>query len=164
MNVRATDYYAGGKWIISFSISYSASVKTGLKIAMALYRTEAPFLFYDADNLLHILKETGQVRILPFTFHDYLGGDDDEGVFDLPYIEECDADAPITLSEIRHRIENKYHIYLSVYREDGYKGYYYIKPSKANKFSDKKSKKHFPTFNEAMKALILSIKDLKLDQ
>lgn len=207
MNVRATNHYAGGKWIISFSISYSASVETGLKIAMALYKTRAPFVFYDANNLLHILKETGQVRILPFTFHDYIGGGDDEGVFDLPYIEDCDkegeitrkqydeivrlakwepdvklkldapiplydaiydlirdeADAPMTLSEIRRRIENKYDTYLSVYRDDGDKGYYYIKPSKANKYSDKKSNKHYPTFNEAMKALILSIKDFKLD-
>ena len=205
MNVRATNHYAGGKWIITFSISYSASVETGLKIAMALYKTGAPFVFYDAGNLLHILKETGKVRILPFTYHDYLGSGDDEGVFDLPYIDDCDkegeitrkqydeivrlakwepdvklkldvpiplddsvynlirdeANAPMTLSEIRSRIEKKYDTYLSVCEVNGDKGYSYIKPSKAIIFSDKKDEKLYPTFNEAMKALILSIKNFK---
>lgn len=80
MNVGATKYYAGGKWIITFGISYSAYVDVGLKIAMALYETGAPVVFHDAGNLLHILEESGKVRLTPFTFHDYLEGGDDEGV------------------------------------------------------------------------------------
>lgn len=72
MNVRASRYYAGGKWLITFGISYSAHDEIGLKIALALHQTGAPFIFYDAENLLHILEETGTVRISPFTFHDYL--------------------------------------------------------------------------------------------
>lgn len=55
MNVGANKYYAGGKWIITFGISYSAYVDVGLKIAMALYETGAPVVFHDAGNLLHIL-------------------------------------------------------------------------------------------------------------
>ena len=201
MNVGATDYYAGGKWIITFDISYSACAEKGLKIAMALYETGAPFFFYEAETLLHILEETGTVRICPFTFHDYLKGGDDEGVIGLPYVEDCDwegeltrtqyveivslvewepdvqlkldktiplddavydlirdeADKPMTLSEIRHRIEKKYDTYLSVFQEDGFKGYYYMAPMRNERLSVKKSEEYYPTFNEAMRALILNI-------
>lgn len=201
MDVGATDYYAAGKWIITFSISYSACAEKSLKIAMALYETGAPFFFYEAETLLHILEESGTVRICPFTFHDYLKGGDDEGVIGLPYEEDCDkkgeltraqydeivslaewepdvllkldktiplddavydlirneVDKPMTLSEIRHRIEKKYETYLSVFQEDGFKGYYYMAPMRKEKLFVKKSEKYYPTFNEAMKALILNI-------
>lgn len=202
MNVGATNYYVGGKWIITFGISYSAYADEGLKIAMALYETGAPFVFYDAENLLHILEETGTVRISPFTFHDYLEGGDDEGVIALPYEEDCDkegeltreqydeivklakwepdvqlkldqpiplddavydlirekADTPMTLSEIRHCIEKKYDVYLSVARRDGYEGYYYMAPMRNEHLSADKCDGFFPTFNEAMTALILNSK------
>lgn len=96
MNVGATKYYAGGRWIVTFGISYSAHDEAGLRIAMALYETGAPFVFYDAEILLHILEETGWVRISPFTFHDYLQGDDDEGVIELPFVEDCDKEGELT--------------------------------------------------------------------
>ena len=202
MNVGASDYYIRNKWIVTFGISYSAYVEEGLKIAMALYETGAPFIFHDAENLLHILQESGTVRIFPFTFHDYLQGGDDEGVIELPYVEDCDkegeltraqydeivkladweqdvqlkldkpmplfdavynlirdeADTPMTISEIRHRIEKKFDTYLSVNRQDGYKGYCYVAPFRNEELSAASNKKYFPTFNEAMKALILNIK------
>ena len=200
MNVGATHYYARGKWIITFGISYSAHDATGLRIALALYESGAPFVFYDAENLLHILEETGWVRISPFTYHDYLQGGDDEGVIDLPFVEDCDREGeltrvqydeivrlaewesdaqlkldskipleeavydlireevkePVTLSEIRHRIEKKYETYLSVFEEDGYTGYYYVH-SRDKQHSRAKSEKYYPTFNEAMRALILEM-------
>ena len=204
MNVGATHYYARGKWIITFGISYSAHDATGLRIALALYESGAPFVFYDAENLLHILEETGWVRLSPFTFHDYLQGDDDEGVIGLPFVEDCDKEdeltrkqydeivrlaewepdvqlkldskipledavydlireevkEPMTLSEIRHWIEKKCETYLSVFEEDGYTGYYYVH-SKDKQHSPAKSKSYYPTFNEAMRALILEMgKDL----
>lgn len=99
MNVGANKYYAGGKWIITFGISYSAYVEVGLKIAMALYETGAPVVFHDAGNLLHILEESGKVRLTPFTFHDYLEGGDDEGVFELPYVEDCDRKGELTRAQ-----------------------------------------------------------------
>lgn len=201
MNVGATNYYAGGKWIITFGISYSAYADEGLRIAMALYETGAPFVFYDAENLLHILEESGTVRICAFTFHDYLEGGDDEGVIGLPYVEDCDkegeltreqydeivkladwepdvqlkldkpiplddsvydlireeASEPMTISEIRRCVEKKFGVYLSVAQRDGYRGYYYMAPMRNERLSVKNSKKHYPTFNEAMKALILNI-------
>ena len=202
MNVGASDYCVRDKWVITFGFSYSAYMEEGLRIAMALYETGAPFIFYEAENLLHALEESGSVRLSPFTFHDYLQGGDDEGVFDLPYLEDCDkegeltrmqydeivklaewepdvqlkldkpiplidavydlirdeVDAPMTLSEIRHHIEEKYDIYLSVYKRDGYNGYYYIAPLRNEKLFVTKCDTFFPTFNEAMKALILNIK------
>ena len=205
MNVGATRHYAGGKWLITFGISYSAHDEAGLRIALALYETGAPFIFYDAENLLHILEETGTVRISPFTFHDYLKGGDDEGIIDLPHIQDCDkpgeltraqydeivslakwepdvklkldhsfpledpvydlireeADAPMTLSEIRHRIEKKFDTSLSLYEEDRDSGYYYISYESDNRLSSHKSEQYYPTFNEAMKALILSMKGIK---
>ena len=147
-----------------------------------------------------ILEETGWVRISPFTFHDYLQGGDDEGVIDLPFVEDCDKEGeltrkqydeivrlaewepevqlkldgkipledavydlireevrdPVTLSKIRHRIEKKYETYLSVFEEDGYMGYYYVH-SWDKQHSPAKSENYYPTFNEAMRALILEM-------
>lgn len=205
MNVGATRHYAGGKWIITFGISYSAHDAAGLRIALALYETGAPFIFYDARNLLHILEETGTVRISPFTFHDYLKGGDDEGVISLPFVEDCgkegeltrtqyeeiikqaewepaaqlkpdrpipledpvyklireEADTPLTLSGIRHLVEKKYGTYLSVYEDSDGSGYYYIYHDKRHKYSSKESEERFPTYNEAMKALILKMQQNK---
>ena len=200
MNVGATDYYAGGKWIITFGFSYSAYADVALKIAMALYETGAPFIFYDAENLLHILEETGTVRISPFTYHDYLGSGDDEGVIALPYVEDCGregeltreqydeivklaewepdvklkldstiplddavydlireyADKPMTLSEIRKCIEKKYDTYLAVSKENGRDGYYYMEALRSERLSTRKNNAHYPSFNDAMRALILN--------
>ena len=172
---------------------------------MALYETGAPFVFYDAENLLHILEETGTVRISPFTFHDYLEGGDDEGVIALPYEENFDKEgeltreqydkivkladwepdvqlkldqpislddavydlireeavAPMTLSEIRRCVEKKYDVYLSVARRDGYEGYYYMAPMRNERLLAAKCDGFYPTFNEAMKALILNAKARK---
>ena len=130
-----------------------------------------------------------------------LKGGDDEGVFGLPYVEDCDkdgelpraqydeivrlahwehdvklkldssipisdpvydlirdeADVPMTLSEIRHRIEKKYNTYLSVYEEDRDSGYYYILPERTGQRSSYKSNGFYHSFNEAMRALILEI-------
>lgn len=64
---------------------------------------------------------------------------------------------PMTMSEIRHRIEKKYETYLSVFEEDGYTGYYYVYQSRKRKAASRKSEKYYPTFNEAMRALILEM-------
>ena len=81
----------------------------------------------------------------------------EDAVYDL--IRE-DVKESVTLSEIRHLIEKKYETYLSVFDEDGYTGYYYVH-SRGEKHSPEKSKNYYPTFNEAMRALILEMgKDL----
>ena len=98
-NVGSTNYYAGDNWIITLGISYSVYAGMGLKIAMALFETGAPFIFYDAENLLHILEETGIVRISPYTFHDYLKDGDDEGVIEIPFIEDCGTEGELTRAQ-----------------------------------------------------------------
>lgn len=78
----------------------------------------------------------------------------EDAVYDL-ICEEVKE--PVTLSEIRHRIEKKYETYLSVFEEDGYTGYYYVYQSKSRKAASRKSEKYYATFNEAMRALILEM-------
>lgn len=106
MNVGSTDYYTADKWIVTFGISYSAYIDTGLRIALSLYESGAPFIYYDALNTLHALEETGWVRIEPWTFHDYLGSGDDEGVISLPFADECNTEDEVT-SEQFHLIVKK---------------------------------------------------------
>lgn len=96
MNVCASDSYVKGKWLITFNFSYSASLETALRIAVALYETGEPLIFHGAENVLHALQETGWVRLSPFTYHDYIKAGDDEGVFELPYAEDCGREGEIT--------------------------------------------------------------------
>ena len=168
---------------------------------MALYETGAPFVFHDAETLLHVLEESGTVRLSPFTYHDYLGSGDDEGVFSLPYVEDCgregdvtreqydeivrlaewepkiklkldgniplddavydmvrdEVTAPTTLSEIRARIEKKYDTFLAVERVTGNQGYRYINALRNRTLSVSEKSQVYPTFNEALRALILEI-------
>jgi len=201
-NVGAIQLHGDGRWLITLGVSYSAYVDKGLEIAIALYESGAPFIFHEAENLLHILEETGTVRICSSTFHDYLEDDDDEGVIDVPYVEDCGkdgeitrqqydeivhcaewepdvrvildknipldhpvyhlirdvVDAPLTLSEIRKRIEDKYDTYLAVARKNGYEGYYHAGALRNRLLSGGNGDVYYPTFNEAMRKLILSIK------
>ena len=77
----------------------------------------------------------------------------DDAVYDL--IRE-DADKPMTLSEIRKCIEKKYDTYLAVSKENGHDGYYYLEALRSERLSTRKNNVHYPTFNDAMKALILN--------
>ena len=168
---------------------------------MALYETEAPFVFHDAETLLHVLEESGTVRLSPFTYHDYLGSGDDEGVFSLPHVEDCgeedeitreqydeivrlakwvpevklkldhniplddavydmvrnEVTVPVTLSEIRARIEAKYDTYLAVQGDVDKRGYRYVNALRNRRLSVSKKSQLYPTFNEALRALILEM-------
>ena len=86
-DVRATDYYTPGKWLITFGVSYSAWVDAGCEIALALYEAGAPLLIHNARKILDILDGRDYVRLTPHTFHDYLNHHDEGSVFSLPY--EC---------------------------------------------------------------------------
>jgi hypothetical protein len=79
----------------------------------------------------------------------------EDTVYDL--IRE-DVTEPLTLSEIRHRIEKKYDTYLSVAEKDGYRGYYYMRPMRNERLTVAECKKYYRTFNDAMRALIEGIK------
>lgn len=198
MNVGATDHYVMGKWIITFSFSYSAYLFDGMEIAIALYETGVPFIFHNARNVLHALEETGWVRISPHIFHDYITHGDDEGVFKLPYKEFCDQEeeitsqqydeivncaewnpecqlipdhiiplesnlydaiwgdieGPMTISGIRHFIEDEYDIYLHVVKDTRTQKYYYMSIQNNDIHIKAEKEQYFNTFNEAMAALI----------
>lgn len=209
MNVGSTNYYTNGKWLLTFGISYSAYVDVGLKIAIALFESGAPFIYYDAETTLHVLEETGWVRLEPHTFHDYLQGGEDEGVFPLPYVEFCDGeneisreqfnqivekavweqdaklvldkviplesgiyelvrdevDNPMTVSQVRKLIEQKFKTYLSVERDDETGEYYYMPPRRDGEYvSEDKERKYYATFNEAMSALMLKFNEIYRQQ
>ena len=209
MNVGSAEFYVEGKWLLTFNISYSAYVETGLEIAMALIESGAPFIYHDAETTLHALEETGWVRLEPHVFHDYLQGGDDEGVFPLPFVEFCDGvneisreqfsqivekavweqdvklvldevvpldnsiyelvrdevEVPVTVSDVRRIIEKKFKTYLSVVRDNGGKGYYYLSPRRNGEFiPEEKGKKYYATFNEAMKALIIKYNEINRQQ
>lgn len=72
--------------------------------------------------------------------------------------ERWEENIPYVASLLTYRIEKKYDTYLSVFQEDGFKGYYYMAPMRNKRLSVKKSEQYYPTFNEAMRALILNIK------
>lgn len=206
MNVRATDYYTPGKWLITFDISYSMHAELGLRIARALLRAGAQLVFNDATSIINMLQEQTWMRLGGFTFHDYLQGDDDAGIMDLPFPEDCGQNGeitreqydaitqaaqwepqnkmipdrpvplsdsvysilredgsncneisdPMTISQIRHKVEAKLGTYLGVYYDEDYYGYFYYYFHKDSKsFKTIKSEQLYPTFNQAMKALIL---------
>ena len=146
---------------------------------MALYETGAPFTFHDyleggddegvialpykedCDKEGELTREQYEeiVKLADWEPDVQLKLDQpiplDDAVYDL--IREA-AETPMTLSKIRCCIEKKYDVYLLVARRDGYKGYYYMAPMRNEHLSANKCDGFFPTFNEAMKALILNSK------
>jgi hypothetical protein len=69
-----------------------------------------------------------------------------------------EVNEPITLSEIRKRIEKKYNCYLGIAQKSGSLGYYHVGVLRNRQLSGGIEGIYYPTFNEALKALILSIK------
>ncbi len=64
---------------------------------------------------------------------------------------------PVTLSEIRVQIEKKYDTYLVVERVTGNRGYRYINALRNRSLSVSEKSQVYPTFNDALRALILEI-------
>ena len=60
-------------WKIVVSNSYSANAGLAIEVATALYKAEAPLLIYDAEKLLRILLEEDYVRLVPDSYHNYMG-------------------------------------------------------------------------------------------
>ena len=103
-----------------------------------------------SDNSFRVIYHAHPSNIIALSFILPL----EDEVYDL--IRE-EVKEPVTISEIRHWIEKKYETYLSVFEEDGYTGYYYVYQSRNRKVASRKSEKYYPTFNEAMRALILEM-------
>lgn len=88
LNVLASDFDSPG-WRIIVSNSYSAYVDVAVEVATALYKSGVPLEIHDAGKLLRILKEEDHVKLIPYTFHDYMGHHEEGTVYQLPWEYEC---------------------------------------------------------------------------
>lgn len=88
LNVLASDFDSPG-WRIIVSNSYSAYVDVAVEVATALYKSGVPLEIHDAAKLLRILKEEDHVKLIPYTFHDYMGHHEEGTVYQLPWEYEC---------------------------------------------------------------------------
>ena len=100
LNIFASNKCQQG-WMIVVSNSYSANVGLAIEVATALYKAGAPLLIYDAEKLLRILREEDWVRLVPDSFHNYMGYQEEGIVYELPWEYECsdDGDSPLTLEQ-----------------------------------------------------------------
>ena len=100
LNIFASNKRQQG-WMIVVSNSYSANVGLAIEVATALYKAGAPLLIYDAEKLLRILREEDSVRLVPSSFHNYMGYQEEGIVYELPWEYECsdDVDSPMTLEQ-----------------------------------------------------------------
>ena len=100
LNIFASNKRQQG-WMIVVSNSYSANVGLAIEVATALYKAGAPLLIYDAERLLRILREEDWVRLIPSSFHNYMGYQEEGTVYELPWEYECsdDGDSPLTLEQ-----------------------------------------------------------------
>lgn len=95
-------------WKIVVSNSYSANVELAIEVATALYKAGVPLMIYDAEKFLKILEEEDYVRLVPESFHNYMGYQEEGCVYELPWEYECsdDDDLPLT--------KEQYHAIVSI--------------------------------------------------
>ena len=83
LNILASNDRQHG-WKIVVSNSYSANVELAIEVATALYKAGVPLMIYDAEKFLKILKEEDYVRLIPESFHNYMGYQEEGRVYELP--------------------------------------------------------------------------------
>lgn len=100
LNILASNDREHG-WKIVVSNSYSANVELAIEVATALYKAGVPLMIYDAEKFLKILKEEDYVRLVPESFHNYMGYQEEGCVYELPWEYECadDDDSFLTLKQ-----------------------------------------------------------------
>ena len=100
LNIFASNDRQQG-WKIVVSNSYSANAGLAIEVATALYKAGAPLLIYDAEKLLRILLEEDYVRLVPDSYHNYMGYQEEGIVYELPWEYECsdDDNSPLTLEQ-----------------------------------------------------------------
>ena len=87
------------EWKIVVTNSYSVNAGLAIEVATALYKAWAPLLIYDADKLLRILLEEDYVRLVPDSYHNYMGYQEEGSVYELPWEYECSDDANSVLTK-----------------------------------------------------------------
>lgn len=88
LNILASNIQHQG-WKIVVSNSYSSNVGLAMEVAVSLYKADAPLHIYDAEKLLSILKEEDFVRLVPDSYHNYMGYQEEGTVYELPWEYEC---------------------------------------------------------------------------
>ena len=102
LNIFASNDRQHG-WMIVVSKSYSANVGLAIEVATALYKAGAPLLIYDAEKLLRILFEEDYVRLVPDSYHNYMGYQEEGSVYELPWEYECTDDACSVLTKEQYQ-------------------------------------------------------------
>ena len=102
LNVFASNDRQHG-WMIVVSNSYSSNVGLAIEVATALYKAGAPLLIYDAEKLLRILLEEDYVRLVPDSYHNYLGYQEEGSVYELPWEYECSDDTNSVLTKEQYQ-------------------------------------------------------------
>lgn len=97
LNILAS-YDRQYRWKIVVSNSYSANVELAIEVATALCKAGVPLMIYDAEKFLKILKEEDYVRLVPESFHNYMGYQEEGCVYELPWEYECADDDDSFLS------------------------------------------------------------------
>ncbi len=100
LNIFASNDRQQG-WKVMVSNSYSVNAGLAIEVATALYKAGAPLLIYDAEKLLKILLEEDYVRLVPDSYHNYMGYQEEGTVYELPWEYECSngGDSPLTLEQ-----------------------------------------------------------------
>ena len=102
LNIFASNDRQHG-WMIVVSNSYSANVGLAIEVATALYKAGTPLLIYDAGKLLRILLEEDYVRLVPDSYHNYMGYQEEGSVYELPWEYECTDDACSVLTKEQYQ-------------------------------------------------------------
>ena len=102
LNIFASNYRQQG-WKIVVSNSYSANAGLAIEVATALYKVGAPLLIYDAEKLLRILLEKDYVRLVPDSYHNYIGYQEEGTVYELPWEYECSDDTDSVLTKEQYQ-------------------------------------------------------------
>ena len=102
LNIFASNKCQQG-WMIVVSNSYSANVGLAIEVTTALYKAGAPLLIYDAEKLLRILLEEDYVRLVPDSYHNYMGYQEEGIVYELPWEYECSDDSNSILTKEQYQ-------------------------------------------------------------
>ena len=102
LNIFASNDRQHG-WMIVVSNSYSSNVGLAIEVATVLYKAGAPLLIYDAEKLLRILLEEDYVRLVPDSYHNYLGYQEEGSVYELPWEYECSDDSISVLTKEQYQ-------------------------------------------------------------
>ena len=102
LNIFASNDRQQG-WKIVVSNSYSTNAGLAIEVATALYKAGVPLLIYDAEKLLRILLEEDYVRLVPDSYHNYMGYQEEGSVYELPWEYECSDEANSVLTKEQYQ-------------------------------------------------------------